>query len=419
MLLEFSVKNYRSISERQTLSLLPVNGKKRGDKNCIKTGSDKIPHLLSSVAILGANAAGKSNIIKAMSTFKEIIEQSLRKNPNEELPYYPFLLEKKWNEQETEFEIVFMLGKIVYEYGFTYTEKEIKTEYLYSRDTSLQRSQQKKLFERKGDNFYFNSDLRGQKKVWQDITRPNTLLLTTAVSLNSEELKVVFDWIDNKLRIISSVDDIPPFLATDYIKESSEAKKHILDILKATDLGIDDIKKEQKELSESELERLPFITQNNSKKFYKVDIKTIHKTIDTKEEIEFELRKHESKGTSVILKLSVPFVDSLKSSAVLIIDELDSFIHPLALKFLINSFHQNTHKKAQLIFTTHNTFVLNNKILERDQVCFVEKDREQKNTTVFKLSDKKGIREQEAFEKNYLAGNYGAIPMIQEYIEID
>jgi len=368
--------------------------------------------LVKTAAIYGANAAGKSNILKAMETMQEIVlESSSKYQRGDELPVKPFLFDNEVNES-TEFEINFIYNEVRYQYGFATTKERITEEWLIAYPKGRPQNWFARAYNERTKDYkwQFGDKLTGKKQLWQESTRSNALFLSTAVQLNSEQLKPVFDWFAYKLKITGVVGWNPSF--TMRLCSNTEYKKNILKFLKMADIDIENIEIEKEDFNPTKLpkdiseELKEDITKDmKGAKFFHLD------NYGKKVALDFD---DESNGTRKLFSFIGPWIDSLENGDVLLIDELHDNFHPLMVKFLIEMFHNkniNT-SRAQLIFTTHETSVLNQDTLRRDQIWFCEKQN--KATTLYPLTDfspRKGV---EDLEKGYLSGRYGALPFFQD-----
>ncbi|TKX29815.1 ATP-binding protein [Campylobacter sp. MIT 12-5580] len=415
MLIEFRVSNYRSIQKEQVLSLI-ANKNKIFKQNTFETNDFT---LLKSVVIYGANAAGKSNIIKAISCVKQIVLTSAQTQRGFSLPITPFLLGDE-EGKPSEFELSFIAkspktdDNIRYRYGFKANKTQILEEWLFAYPNNRMQKWFQRAFDEKEKKYEyeFGSNFLGEKKLWQNSTRENALFLSTAVQLNSEQLKPVFDWFLSKLQVsdVSGFDNSTG-VSVDMIEKH---KEQFVEYLKVADLDIEsvDIKKEK-----ISIENLPAEIPEQVKKDLEgkiiVDIKTIHLK-QNGQKVEFDLEKLESDGTQRFFRFLGPIMHILERGKIFIIDELNTSFHPLMTKLIISLFHDpNINKNnAQLIFTTHETSILSDEIFRKDQIYFCEK--ENKASKLYSMSDFKGLREGIDFEKSYLLGRFGALPNIKE-----
>lgn len=415
MLLDFRVKNFRSLRDEQVLSLVAAKDSSLQDFNTMPTGIRAAPSLLRSAVVYGPNAGGKSNLIKALQYMKAVVTESAAKHPSHGFNVQPFRLDAESSVQPTEFEITLILDSVRHQYGFALTSERIISEYLLVYNTAKPQQWFRREYDpvTKKYAYEFGSALKGQKSVWENATRPNALFLSMAVQLNSEQLRPVFNWFDSKLTIVNEVARLSPQFSIEMLKDP-KGKQSICTFLAAADISIADI--------DVITRTVPAHTVN-----FDLDSGTT-KVLNEEQEVH-ELRfRHsteqgeavfglddESTGTRNLLFLTGPILDILKKGRTLVVDELDNSLHPLLVRRLVEQFHSPTLNPngAQLIFSTHDTSLLNPDLFRRDQVWFVEKNRTQAST-LYPLSDF-SPRKNEALEHGYLIGRYGALPFFNEW----
>lgn len=416
MLVEFRVKNFRSLRDEQVLSLVASKDKTLHDTHTLSTGLKAAPHLLKSAVLYGANAGGKSNLIKAMQYMRGVVlESATIIQPGQTFAVQPFLLDDRSASQPTEFEITFILDGVRYQYGFAMTRQRIVSEHLLVyKAFKPQRWFERYLDQESGKDVYeFGPSLKGAKSLWEGATRPNALFLSTAVQLNSEALRPVFEWVSRGLVIFNEQAQLSPQTSIQMLKQA-EGRKQICEFLTAADISIADI---------------DVVTRKVPGQAVHFDLVAGKTEVRTEEVEEHQLRfshvtEHgqavfdlmdESNGTRNLLFLSGPVLDILRKGLTLVIDELDTSLHTLLVRELVRLFHRPEANSggAQLIFTTHDTSLLDAPALfRRDQVWLVEKDKEQASTLVA-LSEF-SPRKNEALERGYLMGRYGGVPFLSQ-----
>lgn len=420
MLIEFTVKNYRSIKEEQVLSLVKSKNDELSDTNSFSPNALKNTSLVRSAVIYGANAAGKSNIIRAMLKMETIVRESASlSQEGDELPVTPFLFDEKTSSEPSEFEMVFIKEGIRYQYGFTATKTNILEEWLIAFPKGRAQRWFSRIYDekKKRANYKFGDSLTGKKSVWKSATRVNALFLSTAVQLNSEQLKPVFNWFKENLRLSTVIGGWGPGYTVSLCDEE-KGKDKILTFLNAADLNIHDIQIGKEKFDPDSLpDKIPDSAKEEIIKQLKnkdiINIKTIHKTT-TDKLIPLELDE-ESEGTQQVFSLAGPWLDVLENGYTLVIDELHNNLHPKLVKYLVSLFHSNKTNphNAQLIFTTHETSILNQDVFRRDQIWFCEKDKIQ-STSLYPLTDFSPRKGRENIESGYLSGRYGALPFVRE-----
>lgn len=417
MLIEFSVENYRSIKNEARLSMVAGPGKEHRDSNVmipeLKQGVRSMP-LLRSAAIYGANAAGKSNLIRALYTMQQIVRQSGREIG--ELPVTPFRFSPESIDRPTTFELVGIVNRMRFQYGFSATADVVTEEWLYA----WPRGRIQFWFERTTEpesgeaKCKFGNKLAGDKEVWRRATRPNALLLSTAITLNSEQLRPIFDWFSENLHVGGAGGWGGGFSAQWC---EGNRKNEVVQFLRAADFAIDDLRMVKKEFTPDMLPRdMPADLKNQMKEDLSgtelVEIRLRHK-MKHGQSVELDLVE-ESDGTQKIFELAAPWIDTLDNGHVIVLDELHEHLHPALVRFLVNRFHDsrvNTNG-AQLIFSTHDTSILNQDVFRRDQIWFCERNSRQE-TSVFPLTDFRPRRGVENLERSYLGGRYGAVPVLR------
>ena len=416
MLIEFSITNYRSFLPPQSLTLTANTATELQEENSFISPVSNLPRLLRSAVVYGPNAAGKSNLVQAIAFMKSFVSSSAKESQEgEKIDATPFLFNRQSSQNPSELEILFIQNGIRYQYGFAVNSERVTGEWLFA----YPEGRAQKWFERNYDTetqkdiWYFGPKFTGSRKVWQDATRGNALFLSTAIQLNNEQLKPVFNWFDHKLHVIDQGGNLHPGFSTGEC-EKEEMKEKILKFMNAADLSITDISLEKKEFSTKDLpDEMPQnIKEEISKEFDGKKLTSLffmHPSSDTGKDVALEFEE-ESAGTRKLFTLAGPWLDVLDNGLVLFVDELDTSLHPHLVRFLLNLFHnsETNRHNAQLVFTTHDTTVLDQILMRRDQVWFVEKDAENA-TRLYPLSDYKP-RKGEALQKGYLYGRYGALP---------
>lgn len=417
MLIEFNVQNFRSIKEEVTLSLV-ASPDRSLDNNLIDTDVLKKDNLLRSAVIYGANASGKSNLILAFHTLRHLVMNSHMFQKGNKIDYFPFKLDMKYLYKPSKFEVVFIRNDIKYIYGVSFTNEKIIGEYLYY----YPKGRKALIFDRKDTNNYrFAIDKKEQKFISKK-TLDNVLYLSNSTQLNYKKTSEAFDWFKDTLGVIRATDH--PRL-TDFTIQSAnkdiKIKEFVLKALAEADLGINGFSTSFEKILIDEIpiafqKQVKAMMSNNEGDLEKRIIKTVHKALDENgNEIctEFDFDEEESEGTKRLFALIGPWIDTLNNGRVMIVDELDTKLHHLLNVFLIKLFHDPTQNKnnAQLIFTTHNTNLLDLDLFRRDQIWFTEKNPSYGSTDLYSLVEYSPRKDRD-IRKGYLAGRYGAIPFI-------
>ena len=412
MLVQFSVGNYRSINNQVTLSLVAGPGKEHRQRNVrvpAMQGDGRAIPLLRSAAIYGPNAAGKTNLIRALGAMREVVVQSSR--VDEDLPITPFLFNANREDEPTRFEVVCIADGVRYQYGFSATCDAVVAEWLYA----WPRGRPQQWFSRDQTNgkttFEFRGKLLGDREVWRRATRSNALFLTTAAALNSVQLRPLYDWFKTCLHVVSIGGWSPGYSA---MRAQDECRKaNVVTFLQAADLAVSDLRVSEEEIT---LDTLPSgvssaMREVMEREFVGKRIFEVHMVHQDTGGNAVELNlDEESDGTQKMFALAGPWIDSLENGHVVVIDELHDNLHPALVRFLVERFHDATlENNAQLVFSTHDTSILSQDVFRRDQIWLCERNdrHETKLTPLSDFRPRKGI---ENLERAYLAGRYGAVP---------
>ena len=418
MLIEFSVTNYRSIRDRQTLSMVAAS-RLRKVENTFRPAvlGEKLPALLKVVAIYGPNASGKSNLIKAFGTISNICRRKPSAEP-EPLPVAPFRFDPALADKPSRFEFNFIQGGVRYFFELALTSERVVEERLIVYPKGKEQLLYERVFNGTAEYYVFGEYLEGGEdlhETWRKITGSQSLFLAQAVANSSEELKQLrapFDWfvqgpvvVDKGMRPLhNSVQDL--------VSEMPSFGDEISELLGDVDVPISKIRSRTIDESSGELERESFGSGSSS--VSKVRTTLTHKTSLGEADFDFD---EESEGTKNLFGFSLPWLffrfEKLHSSdgrRVLVVDELDSSLHPNVVAALIHR-HIHAEVPCQLIFTTHDTHLMDTKLLRRDQIWFTERDSAGA-TQLRSAHDFEG-REGEDIEKRYYEGRYRGLPFVR------
>ena len=411
MLLEFRLANYRSFRTEEAFSLVASTDKTLQAENTIETLISGTPRALRAAAIYGANASGKTNLVRALQLMRGVVVESAALKPDQTFNLQSFQLDENSKTAPTLFEVTVVLDGVRHQYGFEFTRNRITREWLLV----YKRSKPQAWFDRSAasegpDDVRFSAHLAGPKQVWREVTRNNALLLSTAVQLNGEALRPLFNWFASSLVIFLEGGLLPHDFTTQLV-ETPSGSSRVQSFLSAADIGISSITTWQTKAFGQSLHVDLATGQSTSTRLdQEVKLPRFHHS-SGQNTAAFELFD-ESQGTQKLYSLAAPLFDVLEKGMVLVIDELDRSLHPLLVRKIINTFQNpelNRHG-AQLIFTTHDTAQLGGPLLRRDQIWLTEKQQDQSSTLVplADFSPRKG----EALEKGYLAGRYGGVPIL-------
>lgn len=391
MLAQFKVRNVLSFKEETILDMTAINAYKEHPDNMIGgAGND---NYLKVAAIYGANASGKSNIALAMMYFQQIVLKSLNNVDNGvdkiiEEYYVPFSFEEE--HDSSEFQIVEIVDGFEYRYGFEYDSARIIAEWLYR--VNLDTNRTSTIFERTTEDVVFGASVRRECNAYRNQIPQETLVLSflSKLNLKAEVFKIVNGRINSSFIFASSFDVTSDMLEDLLPGVIDDEHDKLIEFLTAIDTGIKDIRYDDSD------KNIRFITSHMGKdgNAYNLNLYC------------------ESQGTIKSIALYMFARETVERNGSMIVDELNTGLHPLLLKFIIDLFYDKD-SEAQLIYTTHDTTLLDKKFFRRDQIWFVQKDQYGYSKLVA-LSDYK-VRTDASFEKDYLAGVYGGIPLLKEF----
>ena len=379
MVLEIRLSNMFSFRDEVTLDLqaakIQTKKARELEGNLFSVDGEQ---MLKSVALFGANASGKSNVIKAIRACVNMVRSSHNYNVDTRFAISPFKFEDYANKPSS-FYIRFLLNGVEYEYSFSFMHDEIITETLYyypNGRKSLVFSRDESRGTEKKDIYEFKTVIKRPFDV-ADNTSKKTLYISRASQMDREIAQKIFLFFCNDIVLdyqVANIDSLDNLF--------KERKEKMLEVLRTADSDIIDFK-----------------IQNNA-------ITTFHRTNPS---VAFDFETEESEGTKTLFRMMVRMIGIIHEGKMLLVDEIDSSLHTQLVEFVIGMFNHSDH--AQLIYTTHNTHLLNTDFQRRDQVYFVNK-REDGSSDLYSLFDFKDFRDTLDMEKAYLQGRFDAIPYI-------
>ena len=379
MVLEIRLSNMFSFRDEVTLDLqaakIQTKKARELEGNLFSVDGEQ---MLKSVALFGANASGKSNVIKAIKACVNMVRSSHNYNVDTRFAISPFKFEDYANKPSS-FYIRFLLNGVEYEYSFSFMHDEIITETLYyypNGRKSLVFSRDESRGTEKKDIYEFKTVIKRPFDV-ADNTSKKTLYISRASQMDREIAQKIFLFFCNDIVLdyqVANIDSLDNLF--------KKRKEQMLEVLRTADSDIIDFK-----------------IQNNA-------ITTFHRTNPS---VAFDFETEESEGTKTLFRMMVRMIGIIHEGKMLLVDEIDNSLHTQLVEFVIGMFNHSDH--AQLIYTTHNTHLLNTDFQRRDQVYFVNK-REDGSSDLYSLFDFKDFRDTLDMEKAYLQGRFDAIPYI-------
>ena len=405
MLIRFSFKNFKSFKDENCLDM-EATSLKEHEYNVAKIDNGEY---LKVSAIYGANASGKTNVLQAFDYMKNrilISDDSKKSSPIDEENIYSFMI----NDEPIALEIeILAKNNKIYKYGFELVKDNIISEWLYEKRVNKFYS----IFERENNNIKMMKDNKLSKLANID-ERTLFLNIYSKIDKDNENFNNVYDWFVNSTYLDLGNPNFERFINNRVslkILSDENYKKELLKFIKTFDSGIEGIK--------TTPDSIEAVKSNNGI----IDIEVIHKGENGElKALPFYL---ESNGTRKMFHLFDFFMDALKNGMVLFVDELDAKLHPLLTRYIINLFHNSETNKGngQLIYSTHDTVNLNKETFRRDEIWFAEKDKDG-ISEIYALSDYileddknagKKVRNDATYNKDYLTGRYGAIPVLEEF----
>ena len=414
MLIEFSVANYRSFREKKTLSMAATPRLSK-NRNVFKSPveGEKLPDLLKVAAIYGPNASGKSSLVRAMGIMGHLLAFSGSSN-DEALPVSPFRFDSQLKNTPSFFEYNFIQSGLRYRFVLRMTAQRITEEQLVSYPKGKETLLYERRFDEEGEKYVFGPSLEGGKEVhkaWQRLTSPKMLFISQAVANSSEELTQLrrpFSWFQTGLLVIEQNNMIGLSAASiRFLQMASNYTCDLRDFLKAVDIPVTNIQ------LNTDADSVPTDKKLTLKEFFaaaqKDKVTLTHTSLLGRADFDFS---EESGGTKNLIGFWLPWfmINHADGSGVLSVDELDSSLHPAIVAELIEK-HLDSGRDTQLIFTTHDTHLMDAKTLRRDQYWITERDANG-STDLFSVHDFEG-REGEDVEKLYFEGRYRGLPLIR------
>jgi hypothetical protein len=421
VLLAFRAANVRSFRDEFELSLVSTRLAEEDAVRLVTWREGGRPiGVLPAAGVIGANASGKTNVLKVMDDMRAHVLHSFRAgSPTGGIPRRPFLLEPTARREPSRFEVDLILEGVRCEYGFVLDDEQILEEwaYLYPHGKAL------RLFHRHGIDVDLGSGERVKGRAIKELLRPNALFLSTAASANHPVLLPIYAWFTRNLRLAEAGSRVFRQALTTQLLDDDARRGQVLALLRAADLGITGARKyELDPVTKERLQRAARILAGEEGEpdgteegpaFDQLGVRLTHRGAVGEVELDGQ---DESLGTLVWFGMVGPVIEALADGAVLLADELDASLHPALVAELIRLFQdaKSNPRRAQLVFNSHDVTILGDstptRLLGRDQIWFTEK-RPDGSTRLYPLSDL-DPRKEEAIGRRYLTGRYGATPIL-------
>ena len=421
MLVEFSVGNFWSFKEIQTLQMraAKISSKypKLDEDNVVVV--DEQLSLLKSKAVFGANGSGKSNLVRAMEILFYILFNCVKDMNTLKGSIMPFSLDKETHNAPSYFQVIFTFENVLYRYGFEADPNFIHSEWLFGKKINTGKTvREKQYFIREKMKIEINESVFKEAKNFAKVSesalplyRENVLFLSVLAAWNVQLPLKIFTYFTNMILLVNEMQEgLKNSLALNAMS-SPQFQNKITELLKSIDptiKGIQRIEYKGEEVNSSLSEFKT--TDEHASRVVDIAIIRAYPTDDVNRGI-FSLSIQEAEGTKRIFALSPYIFYALERGGILAVDEFDAKLHPQLTRKIVELFHSpstNPHS-AQLIFITHDSNLLDPQLLRRDQISFAQKDKNGA-TELYSLIEFKGVRNDASFEKDYLQGKYRAVP---------
>lgn len=424
MVIDFSVKNFRSFKDTQRISFVASNYDRDLPQNYVEREVPGLEgmKLLKGLALYGANGAGKSNILLAMFFLQRFVETSATAlNQGDPIGVESFALDPNTPNEPSEFVLRFLVGDVRYHYAIAVDSKRVHFEALSAFPKGREQVWYQRMWDPKAETYLWEPDRPSDFKRDQNLvnyTKDNTLFLSTAAKWNDKLIEPIYRWFKEEfkfLRLDGQFPQLPPTFTARALMGDSNDRNRIVSLLLHADFGLLSAKADETELTRAHLPKnLPddVVKQVLDQKTKSLLLFFGHRGAGGKE---YPLSwDRQSVGTQKFFALAGPWLDILKNGFFAGLDEVESSFHPLMVTELLRLLFSNQHnsKSAQVLFTTHNPLLLDLTLMRRDQVWFAEKDDEGASH-LYPLTDFK-VRKDESLIRGYLSGRYQAVPFIPE-----
>lgn len=423
MLIEFTVGNFRSFGEKQTLSMVASNSDKTHLSNIFDPALPGLKgvKLVRGAALYGANASGKSNLVKAVAFARGFVVKSFSKlKPGDGTGTQPNKLMKKSESAPSSFEFTFVHNRIRYFYSFELTHERVTREELIAYPKGLPQKWFLREFNANSNSYTWElGPTLSRDRRLEENTRENTLFVSTAAQFNHDKLLPVYQWFFYYLRTLDLAGaGLHHGFSADLVNRRGDDFADILQHMRMVDIPVDDILVEEVHPSTEELEHrrrlfeaVGLSIESESVAAPMTTVRFVRGNKLDGSPAFFDLLNEESEGTQRYFSLIGPWLDVVKNNITVFVDELESSLHPHLVEELLRIlFHAGNGVTAQVVFTTHNALLLGSDILRRDQVWFTERTHSNESS-LYALTDF-SPRKDESLLRGYMNGRYGAIPLI-------
>lgn len=414
MLLEFSCSNYKSINEKVVFSFIATS-----DSSCkdyiIKF--DENNNVLKTSVIYGSNGSGKSNFLETIAFVRNLVVNSINYQPGMGINQQPHKL--AGYSKDSDYLMQFEKNGIRFVFGFTLNKTLISREFLYFFPNKRRR----KIYERQGEKISYGENYNKKFDACKEVLKPNRLFLTCAAYFSkAEEIEQVYKFFLDDIVVYGNVKYQSQNKWLDYslhkIYEDKKIKEQVIKFFRNLDIHVEDILIKIEKRNVSPIDLPPFLSDEVKKILIQNSTEIITTKIDYGNNIIIDLFNEESEGIKKLFGFICPFLDVISNNKILICDEPESNLHESIIVELLKLFKSiKINSKAQFLFTTHDTSLLDADLFRRDQIWFTELRKEKHSTDLYSLAEIKNVRKDEKYSKGYINGKYGAVPLFSKNIE--
>lgn len=409
MLLQFSCSNHKSIKDRVTFST--IAGSDNTFQDTLKSFSNV--RVMRAAVIYGANGSGKSNFISALGFMRDLVSESINNQPGQNIFQAPHKLNTL--QVPSEYDIQFVKNDVRYAYGFSIVNNLVQSEYLYF----FPKGRQVKIFERESMEIKPGDKYKNAFDISLGVLKENRLFLSCAANYtNIKEIEQAFLFFREDIVVYNPKVNNWTEYSIQLMQQNEKIKNTFVEILQALGTGVKDIKVklEKARLTAQDLpQEMPeaIKTLLTSQETNMIEAKLVY------DEFETDLMAEESTGIIKLFEIICPIIDIINTGKILVCDEIENSLHESIVYQIVKLFIEARKDQfAQLIFSTHDTSLLDSSLFRRDQIWFTQLD-EQRATDLYSLVEIKNVRKTENLEKGYISGKYGAIPALNTSFSLD
>lgn len=420
MLLKFALSNYRSFKEKASLDMEACSIKEyAGNVFFAKHGSQSI-NVLKSIALLGANSAGKSNFFKGFDLMRYMVINSAKESElTKTYSIEPFMLSTETENKPSMFECTMMVDNIIYRYGFMADNKKIHSEWLYM----IVKRREETVFIRNKNEYEivkrFPTDFKNKLTMLAEFTRADALYLSVLSQFNIDMAMQISKWfVKNTIYADRNLDDALKY--TSELLDDPIYSSLLNEVIGKSDLGFTGV---EKIIEKSDKNKFNKVLADRPDHQSKIKLNANHTKYDAKNkqvaQVFLELGKHESSGAQKFIAMLGPMIKILVEGGTFWIDDFDAKIHPYIITMVMDMFNSEEYnqKGAQLIAISYNQQIIRK--LRRDQVAFLSKDSFGASSITALYIFNPNIRTNVIFDKEYLQGQYGGVSNINDVFNLD